>query len=231
METTLKFAKVCADLTSFFSLIREERDVLDRAALGYLGPDRPTIKTIDEQVGIATEARSRRRAAQELTPLAVPSEATARRTVRSIDPFRVLRARQGADVARSPFRLLVNPLDLTHPSEWVEFDDWAEAINACLAATGLIAPKARNAMSAARLSVTVTTCRETRMILALEAPSDDHAKFDPKSPDKANPEGRRAPVPAGAEGILNVPELIKTDDDNAFFATATFNQFFNQEAV
>jgi hypothetical protein len=92
-------------------------------------------------------------------------------------------------------------------------------------------PKARKTIGAARLSVRVTTCIATRMILALEVSSYAHAKFDPKSPKKANPEGRRAPVPAGAEGILNVPELIKTDDDNAFFATATFNQFIIQEAV
>ena len=84
-------------------------------------------------------------------------------------------------------------------------------------------------MSAASLPVRVTTCIATRMILALEVSSDVHAKFDLKSPDEASPDGRCAAVPAGVGGIFNVPELIKTDDDNAFFATAAFNQLINQE--
>jgi hypothetical protein len=84
-------------------------------------------------------------------------------------------------------------------------------------------------MSAASLSVRVTTCIATRMILALEVSSDAHAKFDFKSPDEASPDGRCTAVPACAGGIPDVLELIKTDDDNAFFATAAFNQLINQE--
>lgn len=140
-------------------------------------------------------------------------------------------ARARADLARHHFRPVKTALALARPFDRVETDNWAEDLNECLRASGLMSPKARKTMSAPRPSVTVTTCRATRLILALEAPSDAHAKFDPKSPKKANPEGRRAPVPAGAKGILNVPELIKTDDDNAFFATATFNQFIIQEAL
>jgi len=140
-------------------------------------------------------------------------------------------ARARADLARHHFRPVKTALALARPFDCVETDNWAEDLNECLRASGLMPPKARKTIGAARLSVTVTTCRETRLILALDVSPDAHAKFDPKSPKKANPEGRRAPVPAGAEGILNVPELIKTDDDNAFFATATFNQFIIQEAV
>jgi len=139
-------------------------------------------------------------------------------------------ARTRTDLARNHFRPVMTALELARPFDCVEIDDWAEDLNECLRATGLMPSRDRKTMSAHRLSVTVTTCIATRMILALEVSSDAHAKFDLKSPAEACPAGRRAVVPAGAGGILNVPELIKTDDDNAFFATAAFNQFINQEA-
>ena len=140
-------------------------------------------------------------------------------------------ARTRTDLARNHFRPFMTGLVLARPFGRVEIADWAEDLNECLRASGLMPPKARKTIGAARLSVTVTTCRETRLILALDVSPDAHAKFDPKSPDEASPDGSCTAVPAGAEGILNVPELIKTDDDNAFFATAIFNQFIIQEAV
>jgi len=231
METTLKFANMRPDVSFLADLMREEQDILDRAVRGYLCPDRPTIKMIHEQVGVAIKGRNRQRAALGLTPLAAPSQATVRRAIRRLDPFQVIASRKGDNVARIQIGSTTAALDPLRPSGTVEIDDWVEDVNACPVATGLMPPKARKTMSAARLSVTVTTCRATRMILELEVSSDAHAKFGPKSPDKANPEGQLAPVPAGAECIPSVPELNKSDERNAFFATATSNQFINQEAV
>lgn len=138
-------------------------------------------------------------------------------------------ARTRTDLARNHFRPVMTALELARPFGRVEIDDWAEDLNECLRATGLMPPKAWKTMSAARLSVRVTTCIATRMILALEVSSNVHAKFDLKSPDEASPDGRCTAVPACAGGIPDVLELIKTDDDNAFFATAAFNQLINQE--
>lgn len=138
-------------------------------------------------------------------------------------------ARTRSDLARNHFHPVMTALELARPFERVEIDDWAEDLNECLRASGLMSPKDWKAMSVPRLSVTVTTCRATRLILALDVSPDAHAKFDLKSPDEASPDGRCTAVPAGVGGIFNVPELIKTDDDNAFFATAAFNQFINQE--
>ncbi len=139
-------------------------------------------------------------------------------------------ARTRTDLARNHFRPVMTALELARPFGRVEIDDWAEDLNECLRATGLMPPKDRRTMSAASLSVRVTTCIATRMILALEVSSDAHAKFEIKSPDEASPDVRCTAVPACAGGIPDVLELIKTDDDNAFFATAAFNQFINQEA-
>lgn len=132
-------------------------------------------------------------------------------------------ARSRTDLARNHFRPVMTALELACPSGRVEIDVWAEDLNECLLAMGLTTPKPRKTVTANRLSVTVTTCRATWMILAWDVSPDVHAKFDPKSLGAANPGGRA--------GIRNVPDRIASNHDNAFFATAAFTQFINQEAV
>jgi len=139
-------------------------------------------------------------------------------------------ARTRTDLTRNQFRPVMTAPELARSFDRVEIDNWADDLNECLLAKGLMPPKARKTMSAARLSVTVTTCTATRMILALEVSSDAHAKFDSKSLGDASRDGRHEVASLGTGDIFNAPKLIKTDDDNAFSATAAFNQFIDQEA-
>ena len=230
MDTTLKFANVRPNSPTLVDLMREERDILDRTVLGYLSPDKPTIKMIHEQVVIAIEDRNRERASQGLTPLATPGRETVRRAIRRLDPHRVSASREGNDFARKRFRPVMTALGRSSHFDHVEIDDWVDDLNQLLLANGRIPPKLRKTVNADRYKVTVATCTATRMILAFGVTLDAYANRDRKAPVAASPDGRAGAVPAESADSRNVPDRIAADPDDAIAAEAVFNQFINQEA-
>lgn len=74
-----------------------------KAVCGYMHPDRPTIKMIENKVKEAFDDGNAARAAQGLPIIRVPSCETVRRAIRNLEPFQVKLHRDGAAAARKMF--------------------------------------------------------------------------------------------------------------------------------
>lgn len=74
-----------------------------KAVCGYMHPDRPTIKMIENKVKEAFDDGNAARAAQGLPIIRVPSRETVRRAIRNLEPFQVKLHRDGAAAARKMF--------------------------------------------------------------------------------------------------------------------------------
>lgn len=141
---------------------------------GYLNPEKPTMKTIHENMLIAFDERNAERATRGLDPLQVPSRETVRRAIHDLDPFLVEHARNGASAARKKFRPVANGLDLTRALERVEMDEWTVDLMTIMESSGIyqtLTAEEKVALgldgSKARWILTVAICCTTRCILAM----------------------------------------------------------------
>src|SRR3990167_9118597 len=152
----------------------EEIGILQRELRAYLSPDRPTVKQIHENVLIAFEKRNAERAEKGLAALDAPSRETVRRSIRRLDPFVVLAAREGADVARKKFRPVMNGLELTRPLERIEIDEWTVDLMTLFETVGLAELMNKEELIAAGLTkakgrwkLSIAICATTRVIVGM----------------------------------------------------------------
>ncbi len=152
----------------------EEIGILQREIRAYLSPDRPTVKQIHENVLIAFEKRNAERAEKGLAALDAPSRETVRRSIRRLDPFVVLAAREGADVARKKFRPVMNGLELTRPLERIEIDEWTVDLMTLFETVGLAELMNEEELIAVgldkkkgRWKLSIAICATTRVIVGM----------------------------------------------------------------
>ncbi|SFY45898.1 putative transposase, partial [Paracoccus pantotrophus] len=101
----------------------EQLALMTREVRRYASEDRPSMKTIHENVSVAFAARNEARVAEGLHPFPIPSYETVRRAIHMLDPFEVAVARDGVEEARKQFMPVGEGLRLTRPLERVEIDE------------------------------------------------------------------------------------------------------------
>ena len=140
----------------------------------YASEDRPTMKTIHDNVGVAFEARNKERVAEGQHPFPIPSYETVRRAIHMLDPFEVAVARDGIEEARKKFMPVGEGLRLTRPLERVEIDENTIDIISLTESWGLrdlLTEEEQKILGLdrgkARWFVTVAICATTRCILGM----------------------------------------------------------------
>ncbi|SIO39444.1 putative transposase [Rhodovulum sp. ES.010] len=117
----------------------EERIILMEEVRKYATPERPTQAMIFRNVQAAFEVANAERAKEGLSPLAVPSRETVRRSILKLDPFHVDIGRMGLEAARRKHAPVGQGLQLTRPLERVEMDEWEVDLITIMSDTGLLA--------------------------------------------------------------------------------------------
>lgn len=152
----------------------EQLALMMREVRRYASEDRPSIKTIHENVSTAFDARNEERAAEGQHPFPIPSYETVRRVIHLLDPFEVAVAREGVEAARKKFMPVGEGLRLTRPLERVEIDENTIDIISLTESWGLrslLTEEERKILgldgSKARWFVTVAICATTRCILGM----------------------------------------------------------------
>ena len=152
----------------------EQRALMMCEVNRYASEDRPTMRTIHKNVERAFNARNEERAAQGLPPFPTPSYETVRRAIHMLEPYAVVVAREGAEVARKKFMPVGEGLRLTRPLERVEIDENVIDVISLTESCGLLAlltEEERRILGLdkgkARWFVTVAICATTRCILGM----------------------------------------------------------------
>lgn len=208
----------------------EEVGLLMKEVRGYMSRERPTIKTIHENVQIAFEDRNAERKERGLPSLKVPSRETTRRAIRALDPFAVITARYGEAAARKKFKPVLNGLNLTRPLQRVEIDEWEIDLMTLMHSSGLIdlfTEEERLQLgldkTTKRWTLTVAICCTTRCIVGMVISTAPKARAAVQVLQMVvSNKGQWADL-VGALGhwdMYGIPELIVTDCGVAFKSQA-----------
>lgn len=163
----------------------EQLALMMREVRLYASEDRPTMKTIHENVARAFGASNEDRVARGLHPYPVPSYETVRRAIHMLDAFSVAVAREGAEAARKKFMPVGEGLRLTRPLERVEIDENTIDIISLAEVSGLMGLLTEDERKhlgldkgKTRWFLTVAICATTRCIVGMvfsRSPRDDAA--------------------------------------------------------
>ena len=152
----------------------EELALLMSKVEGYASEKRPSIKKIHEDVVEAFDTCNENRAAGGLHRFPVPSYETVRRAIKTLEPFKVALARDGADAARMKFAPVGTGPRLTRPLQRVEIDENTIDIVSFMESSGLLPLMMDDDRiilgldkSKARWFLTVAICTTTRCILGM----------------------------------------------------------------
>ena len=147
--------------------ILEAHDLMMQEVQGYLSPAKPSAHMIHEAVCKAFHRRNCQPAAVGRTGLVPPSWETVRRAIRSLDPYEVERARNGAAAADKKFRPTAKGHRSQHHLERVEIDQWQADLAALFSPDARRGGKTQDAQST-RLIVHMEVCCKTRMPLSFK---------------------------------------------------------------
>ncbi len=140
----------------------------------YQGPDRPTKRVVFDNVEIAFGKANDDRVEHGLPPLDMPSRETVRRAINELDPFTVMVAREGLEVARKKFMPVGMGLQLTRLGQRVEINEHTIDLMSLMHSSALwdlMTEEERLAVgldkTKARWVLTVAICATSRCILGM----------------------------------------------------------------
>ncbi len=90
----------------------------------YAHADRPSMKTVHENMSVEFGERNAERAEAEEIALRIPSYETVRRAIHSLDAYEVYLKRHGREAARKKFRPALGGMSIYRPGERIEMDEW-----------------------------------------------------------------------------------------------------------
>jgi putative transposase len=151
-----------------------ERMLMWKHVYKYAHADRPSMKTVHENMSVEFGERNAERAEAEEIALRIPSYETVRRAIHSLDAYEVYLKRHGREAARKKFRPALGGMSIYRPGERIEMDEWtvdSSTICEMPLLMELMTPEERLATgldgTKARWVITVAIDVATRCILGL----------------------------------------------------------------
>lgn len=204
----------------------EEEALIARGISRYASEERPTIKSVYDDVVAAFDERNEDRRERGLAPLMMPSKETIRRRVRALSEFYVAVRREGLSAARKQFAPVGQGLELHRPLERVEMDEWQIDLISLMASSGAFEQWTKEELAAIGLDgskgrwfATVAICATTKCILGMKLSRNPKGSAAVQTlqmvlADKG--EWAKAVDGSGPWDMHGVPEIIVTDNGSAF---------------
>lgn len=206
----------------------EELALMSPIIDGYADPSRPTKQAIFDLIEAAFEEENRKREAEGLALLVMPSRETVRQEINRLDPYHTYLIRHGEEAARKKFAPVGKGVQATRPLERVEVDEWVINLVAFCAQNGLLEHLTEQEKKLlnlhrkkARWILTVAICAATRCIVAMRLSRTASKNSAVQTLEMITEDkgvwtdifGARSPW-----NMWGTPELIVTDNGSGFIS-------------